>query len=172
MYSCSGSLEAHRFYRRLISLWLESAHLIPWCCKLGYMLIICLFLLVSTLTFYQSRSLRDANVVFYSTMIFFINSIFILSSCVKVCFVVLFCVVFRFLLFCVSVRWGFFSCFSALSVSVHCWYWSLFTNWYVSSILYLLVCIIIIITIILLMIYLHQLTLVVFRRILSDSSFI
>ena len=43
-------------------------------------------ILVSTMTFFQSWFLRDGNVVFFSVMILFINSTFILSFGVNVCF--------------------------------------------------------------------------------------
>ena len=61
---------------------------------------------VFTLIFFSTWFMRDCNVVFFSVMIFFINSTFILSSCVNIRFVVLRCVVFRFSLFCVSIRLG------------------------------------------------------------------
>ena len=65
----SSSFEENRFYHRLISLLHRLFHLIPWCCKLRYVVIICLFFSVSTLTVFQSWFLRDVNVIFFSDII-------------------------------------------------------------------------------------------------------
>ena len=56
--------------------------------------------------------------IFFSDMIFFMISTFVLSSCMRVCSVVLGCVVFRLLLLCVLFRLG-GPCFSfSISVTV------------------------------------------------------
>ena len=57
----------------------------------------------SALSYFQSWFLWDCHIVFFSIMIFFINSRFILFSCVKVIFVVLVGVVVWFSVFCVLV---------------------------------------------------------------------
>ena len=86
----------------------------------------------STLNFFPFCFLRDSNVVFFSVMIFDINSTFF-QSCVNVCLVVFRYVLFGFSLFCFSIRLGGF----AFSVSVRfvgsCGYSSVFTCWYISS---------------------------------------
>ena len=131
---CSGSLGAHQFYCWLISPLHRSACFIKWCCPFGYLFT--MYLYFRFLHWLFPWSLRDDNVVFYSVMIFFINSIFIVTSCVNVCSIVL-GVAFWFSLFCLSIRLE-GSCFSVYSVSVRvevtCWYSSLFICGYISHI--------------------------------------
>ena len=64
----------------------RQAHLIQWCCPLGYLVIICL-LFCFCLDFFQDLFLRNGYVVLFSVMIFFVKSTFILLSCVNSCFV-------------------------------------------------------------------------------------
>ena len=70
---------------------------------------------VSTLTFFLSQFLKDGNAVFFSVMIFFINSTFILSFGINIYFMVLGSVVFWILEFCPSIWFGNF-CFLVFSV--------------------------------------------------------
>ena len=67
-----------------------------------------------TLTIFQYWFLKDGNVVF-SVMISFIDSTFILSFCVNICFVVFGCVVFLFSAFHDQFEG---SCFSVSSVLI------------------------------------------------------
>ena len=62
---CPCSLRESWFFRRLFLLLLWWVRLIPWCCLLRYLLIIRLFLSVSTVIVFQSWSLRDDNVVLF-----------------------------------------------------------------------------------------------------------
>ena len=72
-HSCN--LVEHWVYQRLISLLHSLVHLIPWCPSLRYELIGSFF---SVLTVFQSWILSDGNLVFFSYIILFTFSIFLL----------------------------------------------------------------------------------------------
>ena len=59
--------------------------LFQWGCPLGYLVIIYLSFRFPP-CFFQSSFQRYGNVVFFSAIIFFLNSAFILSSCIKIYF--------------------------------------------------------------------------------------
>ena len=117
------------FYHWLVSLLHTLDRLVQWCCMLEYLVIICWPFPVLVH--------EACDVIFFSVMIFFINSTFILFSCVNSCFKVLWYMVFRFSVFCISIRLGGY-CFSVFSVSIRvggsCSYSSQFTCLHISSI--------------------------------------
>ena len=92
---------------------------------------------VSALTVFQSWFLSHGNLVFFLDIILFRFSTIICSSCVTVCSVWFWCVLFRFLFLCGSIRWE-CSCFSVFVVSIiilgSCCFDSIFIWWCISRI--------------------------------------